>query len=198
MSSSLLNVPNVSSKPEGFNLSDIEVLVNSKEQNWFKRAHVGKFLGLVHIHRSTARLADEDQKTRAFLQAEGGCHIMKPPREDAQDHDIFISLTDALYVVVNSRKDKSKALKNHILKDIAPRRFDAKIEEIQEKHQQAITDRDNQIKDFEFRNEDHQQKILRLNKEIDNLIKNRHVARRGCFDNVLCFIKEKSKEAHPY
>ena len=41
-------------------------------------------------------------------------------------------------------------------------------------------------------------KILRLNEEIDDLIKNRHVARRGCFDNVLCLIKKNSKEAHPY
>ena len=82
---------------------------------------MGKFLGLDNIHRSTAKLTDEDQKTRAFLQAEGGCHIMTPPREDAQDHDIFISLTGALYVIVNSRKDKGKALKKHILKDIAPR-----------------------------------------------------------------------------
>ena len=49
-----------------------EVLVDSKKQNWFKRAHVGKFLELVHFHRSTARLAGEDQKTRAFLQAEVG------------------------------------------------------------------------------------------------------------------------------
>ena len=33
---------------------------------------------------------------------------------------------------------------------------------------------------------------------IDDLIKNRHVARRGYFDNVLCFIKKNSKEANPY
>ena len=43
--SSLLNVFNDSSRPEEFNLNDIEVLVENKEQNWFKRAHVGKFLG---------------------------------------------------------------------------------------------------------------------------------------------------------
>ena len=44
---------------------------------------------------------------------------------------------------------------------------------IQEDHQQAIEEKN-------------QPKILRLNKEIDDLIKNRHVARRrGCFDNVL-------------
>ena len=41
-------------------------------------------------------------------------------------------------------------------------------------------------------------KFLRLNEEIDDLIANRHVARRGCFDNVLCFIKKNSGEVHPY
>ena len=107
----LLNVSNDSSKPEEFNIKDIEVLVDNKKQNWFKRAHAGKFLGIVNIRRSTAKLANEDQKTRAFLQAEGGVHIMNVAREDAQDHDIFISLTGALYVVVNYRKDKGKALK---------------------------------------------------------------------------------------
>ena len=44
----------------------------------------------------------------------------------------------------------------------------------------------------------HQQKILRCNEEINDLIANRHVTRCGCFDNVLCFIKKNSKEVHPY
>ena len=82
---------------------------------------------------------------------------MNIPGLEAQDHDIFILLTGALYVIVNSRKDKGKAPKKHIQKDIVPRGFDARIEEIQEKHQPAITDRENQIKAFEFRNEEHQQ-----------------------------------------
>ena len=69
---------------------------------------------------------------------------------------------------------------------------------MKEEHQQAITGRDNQIKALEFTNQRHQQKILRLNEEIGDLIKNRHVARRGYFDNVLCFIKKNSREAHPY
>ena len=193
-----MNVSNGNSKSEEFNLNNIEVLVDSEEQNLFKRAHVGKILGLVHIHRSTARLADEDQKIQAVLQVEGGCHNATSPREDAQDHDIFISLTGTLYVIVNSRENKSKVLKEHILKDIVPRGFKARIKGIQEEHQQAITGRDNQIQAREFRNEVHQQEILRLNEEIDDLIKNRHMARRGCFDNVLCFIKKNSKEIHPY
>ena len=107
-------------------------------------------------------------------------------------------LTGAIYVTVNSRKDKAKALKKYILKDIVPRRLDARIEEIQKKHQEAIEEKDHQIQALEFKNEKHQQKILKLNKEIDDLIVNRHVVRCECFDNVLCFIKNNSGEVHPY
>ena len=191
----VLNVSNAnsSSRPEEFSPKDIEVIVHNKEQNWFKRAHVGKLLGVVNIRRSAAKLADEDQKTRDSLRAGEGVHIMNPPREDAQDHDIFISVTGTFYVTINSRKDKGKTLKKHILKDIVPRGFDARIEEIQGQHQQAIEEKDNRIQALEFTNEEHQQKILRLNEEIDDLIKNRHVARRRYFDNVLCFIKKKAK-----
>ena len=39
---------------------------------------------------------------------------------------------------------------------------------------------------------------MKLNEELDDLIKNRRVAHRGYFDKVLCFIKKNSKEAHPY
>ena len=62
----------------------------------------------------------------------------------------------------------------------------------------VIEEKDNQIQALETTNEAHQQKILRLNEEIDDLIKNRHVVHRGYFDNVLCFIKKNSKQAHPY
>ena len=62
----------------------------------------------------------------------------------------------------------------------------------------AVEENDNQIHALEHRTEAHQQKILRLNEEIDDLIKNRHVPRRGYFDYVLCFIKKNSKEGHRY
>ena len=48
----MLNISNGSSKSEEFNLNNIEVLVDSKEQNLFKWAHVGNFLGLKHIDTS--------------------------------------------------------------------------------------------------------------------------------------------------
>ena len=76
--------------------------------------------------------------------------------------------------------------------------YQERYRKIQEKHQQAITGRDNQIQVLELTNEKHQQNILRLNEETDGLIGNRHVTRRGYFDNVLCFIKKNSKEAYAY
>ena len=47
-----------------------------------------------------------------------------------------------MYVIVNSKKSKGKALKDHILKDIVPRGLDARIEEIQRKDQRAIEEKD--------------------------------------------------------
>ena len=62
----------------------------------------------------------------------------------------------------------------------------------------AIEEKDNQIQALEFTNEKYQQKILRLNEETDDLIKNRHVPRRGYFNTVLYFIKKNSRKIHPY
>ena len=67
-----------------------------------------------------------------------------------------------------------------------------------EEHQQTITGHDNQIQALDFKNDKHQQKILRLTEKINNLIASRQVARRGCFDNVLCFIKKSSGDVYPY
>ena len=50
--SSVLNISNANSNPEEFSLNDIEMLVDSEEQNWLKRAHVGKSLGLENIRTS--------------------------------------------------------------------------------------------------------------------------------------------------
>ena len=91
-------------------------------------------------------------------------------------------------MVVRSKKPKEVPLVKWLIKK--------SIEKIQEEHQQGIEEketelvhRDNQIQALEFKNEAYQQKILRLNEEIDDLIGNRHVTHRACFDNVLCSSK---------
>ena len=53
-----------------------------------------------------------------------------------------------MYVIVKSQKDKGKALRKHTLKDVVPRGFDAKIED--------LTSR---VQAFEFTTETHQQTI---------------------------------------
>ena len=61
---SLLNVSNARNEPEKFNHKDIEVFVDSEEQNWFKRAHVGKFLGIEDIRTSLNDLEMCEMLTR--------------------------------------------------------------------------------------------------------------------------------------
>ena len=64
--SSLLNVC-VSSESEEFSLKFIEVLVDSRDQNWFKRVHVGKFLGIENIRTSVNDLEKCEMLTRQEL-----------------------------------------------------------------------------------------------------------------------------------
>ena len=101
-------------------------------------------------------------------------------------------------LLFSSQQPKAKAFRKHCCNVLFPHVRQQFRNKIQKEHQQAITSRDNQIQALEFKNEEHQQKTLRLNKEIDDLIANRPVARRGCFDNVLCFIKKNNGEDHPY
>ena len=125
-----------SRKSEEFNLKDIEMLVDRKVQHWFKRTYVKKLLVLVYIHKSTAKLGDEDQKFQAFVQADGAFHSMTSwfgPKYYQNKEDNFSSVTSTLYVIVNSGSDKGKELKKYILKDILPRGFDGRIAEIQKK-----------------------------------------------------------------
>ena len=175
------------------------MFVDSDEQKWFKRAHVGKFLETEDIWTSLNDLEKCEILIRQELvPTRRGTPGWHDPKNQQNKTDKFLSFFEVMNAFVNFQKDKGKALKKHIMKDIVLHGFDARIEEIQEKHQQAITDHDNQIQALEFRNEEHQQKILKLNKEIDDLIKNRHVPCHGSFDNVLCFIKKNSGKEHPY
>ena len=84
----------------------------------------------------------------------------------------------------SSQQPKAKDFRRHCCNVLFTHVQQQLANKMKEEHQQAITD--------------HQQKILRLNEQIDDLIANKYVARRGCFDNVLCFIKKNSGEVHPY
>ena len=118
---SFLNVFN-SSKFEEFNFKDIEMLVDSEDQHWFKRTHVEKFWGIEDIRTSLIGLEKCEMLTRLELET------------TRRTTDKFLSVYGVMYVIVNSQKDKGKALKEHIPKDIVPCGLDARIEEMQEQH----------------------------------------------------------------
>ena len=104
---------------------------------------MGKFLGIKDIRTSLNGLEKCEILTRQELvQTRRGTSDWSGPKDHQNKTDKFLSFFGVMYVIVKSRKDKGKALKEHILKDIVPRGFDAKIEEIQEKHQQAIEEKD--------------------------------------------------------
>ena len=172
----------------------IETLFDYQNPSLFKRADLGKYLGIEDIKHNFKDFPSHYTHPRLDIEAVGHTPSLGKIKNP---HDIFISLDGSVKMAVRSKKPKAVALVKWLTKKA--------VEKIQEEHRQAIEEkdatiahRDNQIKALEFRNEEHQQKILNLNKEIDDLIKNRHLARRGCFDNVLCFMKKNSKEAYPY
>ena len=140
--SSVLNVSSGSSKSEEFNLNNIEVLVDSEEENWFKRVHIEKFLGLKHNDTSVGGLDKCEMPNRNDINTTpydtGG---WPEPKDHQNKTDKFLSVFGIMYVIIKSEKDKGKALK-HILKDIVPRGLDARTGEIQGKHQQSITNRE--------------------------------------------------------
>ena len=129
---SLLNVSNdVSRKSEEFSLKDTEVFVDSKEQDWFKRAHTGKRLGIEDIRTSLNGLEKCEILTRQeLLPTRHGTPGWSGPKDQQNKTDKFLSAFGVMYVIVKSQKDKGKTLKKHILKDIVPRGFDAKIEDL--------------------------------------------------------------------
>ena len=93
-------------------------------------------------------VADEDHKFQHIWPAVGGCHSItgwSGPKSQQNKTDNFLSVTDTLYVIVTSQKGKGKALKEHILNNIVPRGFDARIAEIQEEHHQTVQDHHDQI-----------------------------------------------------
>ena len=73
-----------------------------------------------------------------LIPTQYGTPGLSGPKDKQNKMDKFLSIFGVKYVNVNSQKDKDKALKEHILKDNVPRGFDARIEEIQGQHQQAI------------------------------------------------------------
>ena len=102
MSFSLLNVFSAINKPEEFSLNDIEVVVDSEGENWLKRVHVGKYLGLAKILMSVEGL--DKREIRARHEFGSICVSYCAGTKDQQNKtDIFILRKGVKYVISRSR-----------------------------------------------------------------------------------------------
>ena len=117
---------------------------------------------------------------------------------DSRKDDYYINKEGMYELVFGSQQPKGKNFRKHCCTVMFLRIRQQLTNKMIEDHQQAITGCDNQTQALEFTNDAHQQQLLRLNEDINDLITNRHVACRGGFDNVLCFIKKNSGEVYPY
>ena len=156
----------------------IETLFNEQKQPLFKWADSGKYLGIEKIKYNFKDFSLHYACARSEI--EGACLTGFLGRAK-NSHDVFINLDGSIEMAVRSKNPKAVALEKCLSKK--------GVEKIQEEHRRAITDHGNQIQALE----EHQQEILRLNKEIHDLISNRHATRRGYFNNMLCFIKRTAK-----
>ena len=84
-------------------------------------------------------------------------------------------------LVFGSQQPKAKEFRKHCCNVMFPHVRQQLTNKLKEDYQQAIEEKDNQIQALEDTNEENQQKILRVNEEINDIIANRHIARRGCF-----------------
>ena len=118
----------------------IETLFDEQNQPLFKRADLGKYLGIEDIKHNFKDLPSHYTRPRSEIGAGSHATPSPPPMppilgRTKNPHDIFLNLDGSIEMAVRSKKPKAVALVKWLTKK--------GIEKIQEEHQQAITDHDN-------------------------------------------------------
>ena len=108
----------------------IEVLSDANDAPHFKRADLGRFLGIVDV-KATYR--DASTVSRKLLSHGVG---LPHPSQRRNDHDAFVDLEGALEIVVRSRKPKAVELTKWLTR---------KGMEIAQEHKKAIEEKQREI-----------------------------------------------------
>ena len=99
----------------------IETVLDNQNQPWFKRADLGRYLGIFDIRHMFKGI-----KTTSRLEIMGG--VQNPSlRKRKNPHDAFVKLDSALEIAVRSRKPKAVVLVKWFAKK--------SVEKLQEDHQ---------------------------------------------------------------
>ena len=179
----------------------IEVIFDINNQPWFKRADLGRYLGIIKIRDSFTNFQAEFLKRREEILGAGSTGSLGRYKNST---DIFLSIDGAIEVAVRSKKPMASELARWLARK--------GVEKIQEEHQLAIEEKDHQHQlAIENIDREHQQVVEEKDHEIEicqnqivDLIENRHVPRIGKHDNILCAIQKNEPDElgkpgrHPY
>ena len=115
----------------------IEVLTDANGAPHFKRADLGRFLGIVDVRHNFKNIA---AKSRSGMRKPGG--VGTPSRSGTHGggenpHDAFVDLDGALEVVVRSRKPKAVGLVRWLIRK--------GVEKVTQEHQKAIEEKQREI-----------------------------------------------------
>ena len=114
----------------------IEVLSDANDAPHFKRADLGRFLGIVDVRHNFKNIATKSRSEIAVRG--GGCGGCTPSLLQSQnDHDAFVDLEAALEIVVRSRKPKAVELTKWLTRK--------GVEKVVKDRQKAIDEKDMQI-----------------------------------------------------
>ena len=158
----------------------IETLFDDQNKPWFKRADLGRYLGIVDIRHMFKGI-----KTTSRLEIMGGAQNPFLGKRK-NPHYAFVNLDGALEIAVRSRKPKAVALVKWLTKK--------GVEKLQKDHQKAIEERDTRIQTIEYENVGLQGEIRNARRTITDLIANRHVPRSGAIDTVLVVVEKNADD----
>ena len=140
----------------GVPVGAIETLFDEQNQSLFKRAELGKYLGIENIKNNFKDFPSHYTCHRLEIQ-EGS--QTSPLGRTKNPHDIFINLDGSIEMAVQSKEPKAALVKWLSKKG---------VEKIQEEHQKAITDCDNQIQAHQQAIEEKDATISLLHDDLKN------------------------------
>ena len=80
----------------------IETVFDDQNQPWFKRADLGRYLGILDIARNF-----KDIKTTSRLEIMGQGQLARPLGKRKNPHDAFVNLEGVLEIFTKSRKPQN-------------------------------------------------------------------------------------------
>ena len=112
----------------------IQTVFYDQNQPWFKRADLGRYLGIVKV-KNSMHIPSHFMRKRQDIKGV----LLPAPRSGMRrgsknPHDVFVNLDGAIYIITNSKKEKATALISWLVKK--------GVEKLQEEHHIQIEGKD--------------------------------------------------------